>query len=132
MVLEQGSTLVVMVTTLVERGRTKCHKYWPPLGETMEMNSYLELTCNKEEADSSGSYVLREFVMRDLQVSAQSVKFAAEREFFLIIQINHIFTFSNTLKEIMDLLPLNVKVHLLNTFIVLLNDSMTVELPNQL
>lgn len=69
MVLEAGSTLVVMVTTLVERGRTKCHKYWPSLSETMEFNNYLHLTCNREEADSTGNYVIREFVLRNLQVS---------------------------------------------------------------
>lgn len=68
MVVEQGSTLVVMVTTLVERGRTKCHKYWPALGETLELLS-LQLTCNKEEADSTGSFVFREFILRDLLVS---------------------------------------------------------------
>ncbi|KAG0423443.1 hypothetical protein HPB47_000802, partial [Ixodes persulcatus] len=34
MVWEQQCTLVVMLTTLVERGRIKCHKYWPDLYET--------------------------------------------------------------------------------------------------
>jgi len=37
MVWEVGSTLVVMVTGLVERGRVKCHKYWPNIGESMEL-----------------------------------------------------------------------------------------------
>lgn len=68
MVVEQGSTLVVMVTTLVERGRTKCHKYWPSLGETLDLPPCLQLTCSKEEADASGSFVIREFLFRDLQV----------------------------------------------------------------
>uniref|UniRef100_A0A1B6L6W2 protein-tyrosine-phosphatase n=1 Tax=Graphocephala atropunctata TaxID=36148 RepID=A0A1B6L6W2_9HEMI len=67
MVEEQGSTLVVMVTTLVERGRTKCHKYWPALGETLELCPRLQLSCGKEEADATGSFVLREFLLRDIQ-----------------------------------------------------------------
>ncbi|KAL1458006.1 hypothetical protein WDU94_008182 [Cyamophila willieti] len=68
MLVEAGSTLVVMVTTLVERGRTKCHKYWPSLGETLELsNGRFNISCAKEEADPSGSFVFREFVLRDSQ-----------------------------------------------------------------
>ncbi|KAF6209442.1 hypothetical protein GE061_015189 [Apolygus lucorum] len=36
MVWETGCSLIVMVTGLVERGRIKCHKYWPNIGESME------------------------------------------------------------------------------------------------
>ncbi|XP_054285925.1 tyrosine-protein phosphatase non-receptor type 4 [Macrosteles quadrilineatus] len=71
MVVEQGSTLVVMVTTLVERGRTKCHKYWPSLSETMELAPGLQLSCGKEEADATGSFVIREFLLRDLQTGEE-------------------------------------------------------------
>ncbi|KAI5737101.1 hypothetical protein M8J76_010009, partial [Diaphorina citri] len=68
MLVEAGSTLVVMVTTLVERGRTKCHKYWPSLGETLELSGgRFNISCAKEEADPSGSFVFREFVLRDSQ-----------------------------------------------------------------
>lgn len=29
------STLIIMLTTIVERGRIKCHKYWPDVGDTI-------------------------------------------------------------------------------------------------
>ena len=31
MTWEQQSPLIIMLTTVVERGRVKCHKYWPDL-----------------------------------------------------------------------------------------------------
>jgi tyrosine-protein phosphatase non-receptor type 4 len=31
MTWEQESPLIIMLTTVVERGRVKCHKYWPEL-----------------------------------------------------------------------------------------------------
>ncbi|KAB7507413.1 Tyrosine-protein phosphatase 1 [Armadillidium nasatum] len=36
MVWEQQSTLVVMLTTVVEQGRVKCHRYWPKIFESLE------------------------------------------------------------------------------------------------
>lgn len=70
MVIEQGSTLVVMVTTLVEKGRTKCHKYWPSLNECLELGSGAQLTCRSEEVDPTGSFITRDFLFTDLQVYA--------------------------------------------------------------
>lgn len=67
MVLEQESTLIVMLTTLVERGRAKCHKYWPGLGEVLTMQNVI-VKCIGEEADDSGSFVFRDFVLLDVKV----------------------------------------------------------------
>ncbi|XP_053374760.1 tyrosine-protein phosphatase non-receptor type 4-like isoform X5 [Mercenaria mercenaria] len=58
MVWEQQSTLVVMLTTKVERGRIKCHQYWPDLYETSDYG-HLQITCVKEE--ESASFAFREF-----------------------------------------------------------------------
>ncbi|GAU99211.1 hypothetical protein RvY_10243-2 [Ramazzottius varieornatus] len=49
MIWEQQSTLVVMLTSLVEQGRIKCHQYWPNLYETSEYGP-LQVTCMKEQA----------------------------------------------------------------------------------
>ena len=67
MVVEAQSTLVVMVTPLVERGRTKCHQYWPTVLQTMELG-HLHVTCTKEEVEPSGSFVFREFRLTNLEV----------------------------------------------------------------
>ncbi|CAE1298319.1 PTPN4 [Acanthosepion pharaonis] len=42
MVWEQHCTLVVMLTTKVERGRVKCHQYWPDLYETTDFGTNQE------------------------------------------------------------------------------------------
>lgn len=68
MVLEQESTLIVMLTTIIERGRAKCHKYWPGLGEVLTMQNVV-IKCVSEEADDSGSFVFRDFVLLDVKVS---------------------------------------------------------------
>lgn len=66
MVLESQSTLVVMLTTVVERGRVKCHKYWPSAGEAaLEIDTML-LTCNQETEDDS--FAFREFTLKNSKV----------------------------------------------------------------
>lgn len=60
MVWEQQSTLIVMLTTVVEQGRVKCHRYWPRLNETVEFGS-LQVTCLKEE--ETPGFAFREFTL---------------------------------------------------------------------
>ncbi|UYV61017.1 PTPN3 [Cordylochernes scorpioides] len=61
MVWEQQSTLVVMVTTLLEKGRVKCHKYWPdPVGSWQDYGP-LRVTCRQQEVTSS--FAFREFTL---------------------------------------------------------------------
>ncbi|KAK2151211.1 hypothetical protein LSH36_372g03009 [Paralvinella palmiformis] len=66
MIWEQHSTLIVMLTTNVERGRVKCHQYWPDLYETIEF-SPLQVTCLKEEKTSS--FAFRDFNLINQQMS---------------------------------------------------------------
>ena len=42
MTWECQSTLIIMLTTIVERGRIKCHKYWPDVGDTVEVDMSLK------------------------------------------------------------------------------------------
>jgi len=64
MVWEQQSSIIVMLTTKVERGRVKCHQYWPELYETSDYNG-VQVTCVKEEM--SASFAFREFTVVSTQ-----------------------------------------------------------------
>ncbi|KAH9370978.1 hypothetical protein HPB48_019095 [Haemaphysalis longicornis] len=64
MVWEQQCTLVVMLTTLVERGRIKCHKYWPDLYET-DTYGYLQVSCVRQK--ETPSFAFREFTLINTQ-----------------------------------------------------------------
>ncbi|KAK2491685.1 hypothetical protein MC885_012316 [Smutsia gigantea] len=60
MTWEQGSSMVVMLTTQVERGRVKCHQYWPePIGSS----SYgcYQVTCHSEEGNTA--YIFRKMTL---------------------------------------------------------------------
>lgn len=65
MILEAGSTLVVMLTTLVERGRSKCFQYWPDLGETLSLRNLTISSTSKRVEDT---FVFREFILRNISV----------------------------------------------------------------
>ncbi|XP_023229327.1 tyrosine-protein phosphatase non-receptor type 4 isoform X1 [Centruroides vittatus] len=58
MVWEQQCTLIVMVTTLMERGRVKCHKYWPDQYETID---YGQLQVRFLSEQENPSIAFREF-----------------------------------------------------------------------
>ncbi|CAI5445122.1 unnamed protein product [Caenorhabditis angaria] len=62
MVWEQSCATIVMLTTLSERGRVKCHQYWPRLYETQEYGK-LMVRCIKDRQTPNCSY--REFTVRD-------------------------------------------------------------------
>lgn len=66
MVWEQQCRLVVMLTTEVEQGRVKCHRYWPDLYETMDFGN-MQVTCVKEEC--SASFAFREFTLVNMEHS---------------------------------------------------------------
>ncbi len=72
MVQQESSHLIVMLTTVMERGRPKCHQYWPSLGEDLEMGNTFSVKCLSEEADETGSFVFRELVLCDKCVSSSS------------------------------------------------------------
>lgn len=82
MVLEQGSTLIVMLTTVIERGRAKCHKYWPGVGEVLTMQNVI-VKCVKEETDDTGSFIFRDFVLIDVKVS--------QLYFYVAMRLKHLF-----------------------------------------
>lgn len=65
MVQQESSHLIVMLTTVMERGRVKCHQYWPACNETLDMGDKFSVKSLSEIADSTGSFVDRSFLMTD-------------------------------------------------------------------
>jgi len=68
MVWEQESPLIIMLTTVVERGRVKCHKYWPDIENTV-LYGNISVTCTKEELEESFSY--RDFTLVDVETGVE-------------------------------------------------------------
>lgn len=68
MVVESGSSLVVMLTVLTERGRAKCAQYWAhPGAGPLHLPGYpgLNVTTTREESDPEGHYVYRDIIISD-------------------------------------------------------------------
>lgn len=65
MVQQESSHLVVMLTTVMERGRAKCHQYWPAAGEELRLSDTFAVRCLSESPDETGSFVFRELLMLD-------------------------------------------------------------------
>lgn len=65
MVQQESSHLVVMLTTVMERGRPKCHQYWPVAGDVLQMTPTFSVKCLSEIADETGSFVFRELQLCD-------------------------------------------------------------------
>ncbi|VDM27783.1 unnamed protein product [Toxocara canis] len=62
MVWEQLSTTIVMLTTTIERGRVKCHQYWPRVYESHDYGR-LQISCIRERETPNCCY--REFSIKD-------------------------------------------------------------------
>ena len=61
MVWQEGNRLIVMTTKEMERGKTKCARYWPDLDLTEEYGNFA--VTNKSE-ESSKDYTLRLFLVK--------------------------------------------------------------------
>ncbi|KAM9851582.1 tyrosine-protein phosphatase non-receptor type 3 [Aulostomus maculatus] len=63
-VWEQQSHTIIMLTTLTERGRTKCHQYWPHPPEVKDYGP-MRVKCHSEECNLA--YVTRQFTLTHIQ-----------------------------------------------------------------
>uniref|UniRef100_A0A8C0F592 protein-tyrosine-phosphatase n=1 Tax=Bubo bubo TaxID=30461 RepID=A0A8C0F592_BUBBB len=66
-------SLIIMLTTLTERGRTKCHQYWPDPPDVMEYGSF-RVRCHSE--DCTIAYVVREMVITNVEVNFLFIVFS--------------------------------------------------------
>ncbi|XP_076009789.1 tyrosine-protein phosphatase non-receptor type 3 isoform X2 [Genypterus blacodes] len=63
-VWEQQTHTIIMLTTLTERGRAKCHQYWPHPPEVKDYG-HLRVKCHSEECNLA--YVTRQFTVTHTQ-----------------------------------------------------------------
>ncbi|XP_075777721.1 tyrosine-protein phosphatase non-receptor type 3 isoform X2 [Pelodiscus sinensis] len=61
-------SLIIMLTTLTERGRTKCHQYWPDPPDVMEYGNF-RIKCQSE--DCTIAYVFREMVITNIETKEE-------------------------------------------------------------
>ncbi|XP_060103808.1 tyrosine-protein phosphatase non-receptor type 3 isoform X2 [Heteronotia binoei] len=61
-------SLIIMLTTLTERGRTKCHHYWPDPPDVMEYGNF-RVKCRSE--DCTIAYVFREMVITNIETEEE-------------------------------------------------------------
>nr|XP_026492243.1 tyrosine-protein phosphatase non-receptor type 4-like [Vanessa tameamea] len=72
MVWESESSLVVMLTVLAERGRAKCHQYWPKVGSTpLKATNTLTVLTNSEQ--NHGHYIRRDMTLKSSCGASRSV-----------------------------------------------------------
>ncbi|XP_030380218.1 tyrosine-protein phosphatase 1 [Scaptodrosophila lebanonensis] len=71
MVQQESSHLLVMLTTVMEAGRQKCHQYWPVTGDELQLSEGFSVRCLNEKPDETGSFVFREFVLSDRRTGEQ-------------------------------------------------------------
>ncbi|XP_066223579.1 tyrosine-protein phosphatase non-receptor type 3 isoform X3 [Saccopteryx leptura] len=67
-VWDQKLSLIVMLTTLTERGRTKCHQYWPDPPDVVEHGSF-HIRCQSE--DCTIAYVFREMLVTNTETGEE-------------------------------------------------------------
>ncbi|KAM6170032.1 tyrosine-protein phosphatase non-receptor type 3 [Rhynchocyon petersi] len=67
-VWDQKLSLIVMLTTLTERGRTKCHQYWPDPPDVVEYGSF-HIRCQSE--DCTIAYVFREMLITNSETGEE-------------------------------------------------------------
>uniref|UniRef100_A0A8C9DR21 Tyrosine-protein phosphatase non-receptor type n=1 Tax=Prolemur simus TaxID=1328070 RepID=A0A8C9DR21_PROSS len=67
-VWDQKLSLIIMLTTLTERGRTKCHQYWPDPPDVMDHGGF-HIQCQSE--DCTIAYVSREMLVTNTQTGEE-------------------------------------------------------------
>lgn len=68
MVFESRSSIIVMLTALIEKRHQKCFKYWPNINETLEFNNLLVNTVSEETNSTSNNLVYRKINLTELIV----------------------------------------------------------------
>ncbi|CAF0878707.1 unnamed protein product [Adineta ricciae] len=77
MVWEQQCTLIIMLTTLFENGRVKCHQYWPNVLETIDYGLF-RIRCNRERNENNLMY--RELICLNKESHEERIIYQIQNE----------------------------------------------------
>ncbi|KAG9508953.1 Tyrosine-protein phosphatase non-receptor type 3 [Fragariocoptes setiger] len=70
MIWEQRSSLIIMVTPLIEDGRVKCHKYWPDEGKEIR---YGQLSVKTQNEKTKSATIDRRLIVTDIKSGKKHV-----------------------------------------------------------
>ncbi|XP_075442068.1 tyrosine-protein phosphatase non-receptor type 3 isoform X2 [Ascaphus truei] len=68
LVWDQSLSVIIMLTTLTERGRTKCQQYWPDPPDVMEYGNF-RVKCQSE--DCTIAYIFREMIVTNIETGEE-------------------------------------------------------------
>lgn len=99
MVQQESSNLIVMLTTVLERGRIKCQQYWPDVGVQLELTPTFTLKCLKEETDPTDSFIFRDFLLCDSMVSVRITSRKHHKKHLQLFHFCDLFFFLSNLAD---------------------------------
>lgn len=94
MVQQESSNFIVMLTTIIERGRVKCAQYWPSMNEEMQLSPTFSIKLLNECSDATDSYVLRKIALSDSEVSSANIM-EISSILFKLLPLNFFFSILN-------------------------------------
>jgi len=73
MVWEQKSSIILMLTKLIEDGRVKCHQYWPDMKDKEELKIYGNIRVEPIETNEENnlSLTIRKFKLSEIKDNSQ-------------------------------------------------------------
>ncbi|XP_041041318.1 receptor-type tyrosine-protein phosphatase alpha-like [Carcharodon carcharias] len=75
MIWQENSTVIVMLTNLIEQDKPKCEQYWPEDLQSQEYGEFT-VTSTKRESQTSKSFIVRNLQL--IKVSGRTADFTAQ------------------------------------------------------
>ncbi|CAF3953972.1 unnamed protein product [Rotaria sordida] len=111
MIWEQQCTLIIMLTTLFENGRIKCHQYWPNMLETIDYGLFT-IRCCRERKENELIY--RELLILNNEINDERIIYQIQCETWPDHDIpNNYSSFVDFVLEIRELRKANKHIPIL-------------------
>ncbi|CAF3666050.1 unnamed protein product [Rotaria socialis] len=111
MIWEQECTLIIMLTTLFENGRIKCHQYWPNLLETIDFGSFT-IRCSRETNENE--FIYRELIILNKKQNLERIIYQIQYETWPDHDVpNNYASFVDFVLEIRELRKMNKQIPIL-------------------